>query len=129
LTCAPQAWGSRAFRIACRYFCLEEYRLVAHAQAPLPAKRSFRVISVLDKSVILKYAAGEQEIVKGQSVLLPAALADVAACAGDGAHFLLSSVPDLRTEVVQPLAAEGFSSDDIVLLGGDPRTNDLLPLL
>jgi hypothetical protein len=92
----------------------------------LSAKRSFRVITVLDGSLTL---SPSDVIAKGESALIPASAGDLR-CAGEpNTHFLVSYVPDLLTEIISPLRQRHYSDDTIELLGGNPSKNDLKPLL
>jgi mannose-6-phosphate isomerase len=117
------------FRVACRYFAVEEYRFQRPAEVALPAKLSFRVITVCCGNVRLFHEAASSSLRKGDTVLVPACLTDVRIAAEAGAMVLLSSVPDLLSEVVAPLKEKGVSSDVIVRLGGNPVTSDLAVLV
>ena len=44
-------------------------------------------------------------------------------------HFLVSWVPDLKREVIDPLKKFGMSNDAIAAIGGNKETNDLTGLL
>jgi mannose-6-phosphate isomerase len=118
-----------SFRVACRYFALEEYRFSRSAEAAVPVKRSFRVITVCNGNVRLFHGAASSVLRKGDTVLVPACLTDVRIEADEGAMVLLSSVPDLLSEVVTPLRAKGVSNEAIVHLGGNPATSDLAVLV
>ena len=120
---------THSFRVACRYFTLEEYRFLRPAEVALPAKRSFRVITVCSGNVRLFHEAASSALRKGDTVLVPACLKDVRIAAEEGAQLLLSSVPDLLLEVVAPLSAKGVSHEAIVCLGGNPATSDLAVLV
>lgn len=121
--------GHHSFRVACRYFAVEEYRLGPGREEVLPPKRSFRVITVLGQPLELVWAEGTLRAGTGRTVLVPAALRDLSVRAPDGTHFLVSSVPDLRAEVVEPLRKRGVPDSSIAMLGGNPAKNDLLALL
>jgi mannose-6-phosphate isomerase len=69
-------------------------------------------------------------LTKGQSALLPAAMRHTEIRTGSaGAHFLVSWAPDLRRDIIAPLKKLGFGEEAISALGGNPETNDLIPLL
>lgn len=120
---------ARSFLVASRHFALEEYRFAAAADITLPVKRSFRVITVCSGVMRLVYDGTVQMINKGETVLIPARLSALRVSAETGTQFLLSSVPDLISEVVAPLSAKGVSQDSIVQLGGNPATSDLAVLV
>ena len=119
---------ARSFRAACRYFALEQYSFALDEQIILPAKISFRVLTLLSGGLRLKYPSGSAELRPGVTALLPAALRDVRAAGSAGTELLLSSVPDLRGEVIVPLRERGIHDAAIAQLGG-PTGNDLLALL
>jgi mannose-6-phosphate isomerase len=129
VTLEPAAGVRRSFRIACTYFVVEEYEMEAGSREVLPPKRSFQVLSVLREKIALSWPGGTSTVETGETVLIPAALTRVSVGAPEGARFLASSVPELRTEVIEPLRHHGVADSAIALLGGNPRKNDLLPLL
>jgi len=120
---------AHVFRVASRHFALEEYQFLREANIPLPAKKSFRVVTVCKGDVTLSSGSMVLAVHKGETVLVPACLPGLRVVAEAGAAFLLSSVPDLISEVVVPLRAQGASSDQIVRLGGNPATSDLAVLV
>jgi mannose-6-phosphate isomerase len=120
---------SHSFRVACRHFALEEYRFSRPTEVLLPAKRSFRVITVCSGNVRLFNEAASVDLRKGDTVLVPACLTGVRIAAGADTMVLLSSVPDLLSEVVVPLSDKGGSHEAIVHLGGNPATSDLAVLV
>lgn len=130
------------FRAACKYFALEEYFFENYAKVSLPPKKSFTVISVLEGSISLNvdttsihavsiHAASIHAVSKGQTMLIPAVCCNKAIDAeGEiNTRFILSTVPDLKKEVVDTLRNFGISDEAIALLGGDPAKNDISPLL
>lgn len=120
---------THSFLVASRHFALEEYRFDRAAEVPLSVKRSFRVITVCKGVVRLAGHHTSCNIHKGETALVPACLSGVRAAAEAGTQFLLSSVPDLISEVVAPLSVKGVPPEAIVLLGGNPATSDLAVLV
>jgi mannose-6-phosphate isomerase len=118
---------TRTMRIACRYFAMEEYHMAGPGALTLPVRNSFRAIMVLDGSLT---TGGTQRVnlTKGQSALLPAAMTAPEIVCGSSARFLVSWVPDLRTDIIEPLKKLGIRNEAILALGGNPETNDLLNL-
>ncbi|MBD3315965.1 MAG: mannose-6-phosphate isomerase [Chitinivibrionales bacterium] len=129
LTVDTPRGNRRSFRVACKYFVVEEYRLDVGGCEELPPKQSFQVITVLDRPVELVWTGGTMKVGTGRTVFIPAALREISIKADGGASFLASSVPDLRSEVIEPLRSRGVSDDSIASLGGNPTKNHLLPLL
>ncbi len=118
-----------SFRAVCRYFALEEYVLSSEADFFLPIKQSFSVISILEGS--LSFAAEHSTFTKGQTIFTPANLCHqpIHVQALSDTRFLLSSIPDLATEVIEYLRNGGIPDETILLLGGHGAHNDLKPLL
>jgi mannose-6-phosphate isomerase len=117
------------YHSACRYFVLERYVFSREQEIALPAKRSFRVLTVISGTISLSYPAGKVAITAGTSVVLPAVLRDVRVSGSAGAEFLLSSVPDLAQEIIAPLRQRGILDASIAALGGFPERNDILRFL
>jgi mannose-6-phosphate isomerase len=120
---------TRSFRAACRYFALEEHAVSRAGEFGLPVRDGFQVTTVLSGRGELKSAGGTMSLDNGQTVLLPASAGPVRVSAAPNTRFLLSYVPDLMADVIQPLRQSGISDAKIDLLGGNPRHNDLRPLL
>jgi mannose-6-phosphate isomerase len=118
-----------AFRVACRYFALEHYSFNHPSELILPAKQSFRIITILSGSLSLKYPAGASEYAAGTTVLLPALMREVRALGAVKTEVLLSSVPDLYTEIIVPLRSHGIPREDILSIGGFREYNDLVRFL
>lgn len=120
------------FRVACRYFAVEEYVFENHSTITLQPKTSFIVISVLSGSINLY--TGTTNIYpysKGQTVLIPAAAchsADIVE-ADANSRILLTTVPDLKSEIIHYLRTMGVSDERIAQLGGNPAHNDITVLL
>jgi mannose-6-phosphate isomerase len=119
--------GTRTMRIACRYFAMEEYHLTGPGTLTVPARNSFSAIMVLDGCVTTG-GTHRVNLTKGQSALLPAAMTSPEIVCGFHARFLLSWVPDLRADIIDPLKKLGIKNEAILALGGNPGTNDLLNL-
>jgi mannose-6-phosphate isomerase len=120
---------SHRLRVACRYFAIEEYDFHSSCEVRLPRRGSFRVVTVIAGTLSLAHDQGTCKIMKGQTVLLPWTVTKAIAAAEEQTRFLVSWVPDLQKEIIDPLRAAGVGDDAIELLGGNPLRNDLLPLL
>jgi mannose-6-phosphate isomerase len=129
LSCEDCPGYDHVFRVVCRYFSLEEYLCRTEGQVSLPVKSSFRVLTVLDGYGELKCEGGELNVHRGQSALLPYGLRNVALAGPAGFHFLVSSVPDIRIEILEPLRRMGFSDSRISQLGGWKKKNDVSSLM
>jgi mannose-6-phosphate isomerase len=120
-------FGQKNIRIACRYFALEEFVFHAQGSVGIDYRDSFNVVTVVSGSV----AIGESSLVitHGQSALLPAAMRTVQLAARADTRVLISWVPNLRADIIEPLRACGIPDAAIAALGGNPATNDILPLM
>jgi mannose-6-phosphate isomerase len=119
----------RSFCIACRHFALEHYLFQRTGEIILPAKQSFRILTVFNGGLTLHYPGGAAELLLGSTVLLPAILRDVRAKGDAGTELLVSSVPDLDAEIIAPLRERGISDQTIESIGGVQGHNDLSALL
>ncbi|MBD3418615.1 MAG: hypothetical protein GF398_00710 [Chitinivibrionales bacterium] len=118
------------YRVACRYFVLEEYSFPTTIDCTLTIKNSFQVITMLWGTITIFYNSEGSHIAhEGDTILLPAELDRIDIQGKAGSHFLLSYVPDLPRDVITPLQRQGVSAETITALGGHAATNDLIPLL
>ncbi|MFP4681450.1 MAG: type I phosphomannose isomerase catalytic subunit [Chitinispirillaceae bacterium] len=115
-----------SYRAACRYFALEQYAFFRDTQTHLQPKSSFRAVSVIGEAVQLVHRTGSLQVPRGQSALIPANLEDVWVSGTPGSRFLLTSIPDLKKEIIEPLQSIGLPREAIALLGGFESKNDLL---
>ena len=110
---------------ACRYFATTRYDLRGGVTEFSPANWSPHLLTVLDGSAMLSTRGGEIEIDKCASVVVPAAVEDYTIEPKGAVTFLISMVPDLERQVVQPLQTMGVTDERIVQLGGHARRSDL----
>ncbi len=118
-----------SYRIACRHFTMEEYFLTRTTSLHLPPKEYVRILTALDGTLTMHYPAGNRQLQKGQTVLLPSVLERVDISGDDSARFLCISVPDLQKDIINPLLRYGIPPSVIKELGGFEERNDLLSLL
>jgi len=120
---------SCALRTACRYFALQEYAFQADSPIELTPRQSFQVITVVEGDATISTSSGSCALELGNTVLLPAEAKSATLAAGSGARVLLSWVPDLVADVIEPARQSGAEDSAIAALGGHARHNDLLPLM
>ena len=116
---------TRAIRVACRYFALEDYTVQQSQSFVLPPRKSFQVITVLKGTITINTAESVTAVTIGNSALIPA---DCSLCtieARTTAQFLVSYVPDIAIDIVEPLKACCCKPDAIEQLGGNPVRNDI----
>ncbi len=107
------------FRIASKYFALEEYCFKKPGNITLLPKKSFSVITVFEGPILLSSTCGWKEtVLKGQTVLIPAACYqnNIIAEAEENCNFVLTTIPDIDNEVIKPLKGANISNNLIDLL-------------
>lgn len=118
------------FRVACKYFALEEFDCRNSTRIKLPKKKSFAVITLLNGNCSISTPVKTVSGSAGDTILLPAEIVSSTTIQTiDECHFLVSTVPDLVEEVIAPLREKGFSDHQISLLAGPAHSNDIVPLL
>ena len=120
---------TRLMRAACRYFAIEEYVAAAAAAATLPVRDSFQAVTMIDGAAALHTAAGTAALSRGGTCFIPAAPQPASVACDRPARFLVTWIPDLRTDIVAPLRAAGVTDRDILLLGGFETGNDIAPAM
>lgn len=122
--------ATRSFRVVCKYFALEEYDFFTEITIILPPKKSFQVITCLGDQIVIKTTNNILQINKGQSVLIPAAQDNIIMEGKKGAKCLLSSIPDIKNEIIEPLKNFSFSEENIIALNGvDWENNHIAPFI
>ncbi len=118
------ATHDRALLVACRYFALELWDLRGRADADT---RKFQIVAPIEGAVKIHFGRDVVAAHQGQTIVLPARLGAYALEPMNAAARVLKMyVPDLQTDVVQPLKKAGFAAAEIVGLGGaDSERNDL----
>lgn len=119
---------THSYRVACKYFLIEQYSTHKATSIPLPVKKSFSVLTVMKGSVTLASSMQKETAINnGESVLIPAMSKNCLIEASAGSEILLSSVPDLMGEVIVPLRKRDVEERDIIGLGGGVEgRNDVL---
>jgi mannose-6-phosphate isomerase len=125
-----ESGGTRTFLCACKYFAAElltvEFQLVE-----APAGVCCHVLTVLQGTGSLRTGlqpGGGIPLEPGESLLVPAGLQEYELDGGaDGQPLVLikAYVPDLATDIVDPLRSKGVAKRMIAQLGGDSMHSDL----
>jgi mannose-6-phosphate isomerase len=123
----------RQFLVVCRYFSFELFDVRAPI-TNIPLNDRFNIVSAIQGSSKITYGENFQstvEAVLGQTVLLPAHLGAFGITPESKPCKLLRAfVPDLHSDVIEPLARAGHSAASIARLGGTvTEQNDLLSFL
>jgi mannose-6-phosphate isomerase len=120
-------YGQRRFLAGCRYFVVEELWL----QKPVDTHgdQDCTALTCLSGQVQIRWPDGVMELRGGESAVIPASCVSFALYPADGCRLLRAKVPDLRRDVIEPLALAGVDRHTILQLGGDVAHNDLAALL
>lgn len=110
----------RVFGCAGPHFVLERWRL----REPFPEPRRsghFTTLANVGDEVEIAYSAGTWEGIevlgRGESCILPAAIEEWRIVPQGEAALIACYVPNMRRDVVEPLAAAGYSQEQIGTLG------------
>jgi mannose-6-phosphate isomerase len=122
----------RLLLAACRYFAAELLEASAGSGLTLGG-RQLQVLTVLDGRVRVRSADPESDwsdLEPGQACLLPAALSatDIDFVV-ERSRVIRSFIPDLWSDVVEPLRERSIPDEAIAQLGGDLDRSDLWRLL
>ena len=112
--------GKRQLLVACRYFAVERLRLPAGAMLDLAATDSPQVLTVLSGDVRIGRKDTAGTLAPGHSaVIWPAesGSARIEASSADPVVALLSWVPELKADVVEPARRAGAGNDAIAAIG------------
>ena len=120
------------FLVACRYFALT-LSVIDHRSEELTTNGKFQILSVIDGMANILFGSGLASSVsaeQGQTIVLPARLGAYAISPVTTCKVLRAFVPNLKEDVVYPLARAGYDVAAIAQLGGAiANHNDLANLL
>lgn len=116
-------------RVACRYFAVEEYRFFKSMEIIPTIRKSFRVVTVIEGTVSVRYGNRENTLQKGNTVLIPGILKEISIVADAGSILLVTFVPDLIEDIIETLTAKKVSTNKIISLGGASRENHIQSML
>ncbi len=118
-----------SLRVACRYFAIEEYRFFRSMKIRPNARKSFRVVTVVEGTASVRYGNSEDILEKGRTILIPEILKEISIFADAGSTLLVTFVPDLIEDIIETLTAKKVSADKIISLGGASRENHIQSVL
>jgi len=119
-----QGPNQRTLLAACRYFAAESITVNGLFTRETRGE-SFHILLPETDGLLLRGKGARLSLVRGRAVLLPG---DRVSFEIEGEGNLLDYyVPNLHVDVIAPLNREGFASDAIARLGGDPATSDVRP--
>lgn len=121
----------RTYLCACRHFAAELLQ-IEETIFERPAGECFHVLTILAGMGTVRYPGAAQAGVAlhpGDSLLIPAAIQAYTIQAVTPLSLIKAYVPDLQTDIVQPLQAAGISQSRILQLGGASDSSDLAPYL
>jgi mannose-6-phosphate isomerase len=102
--------GYKKYLVANRYFCMELCEIDGTINENTYQDRFF-IYLFLEGSATIRYSGGVTEVLKGESVLLPASLGEYSVSGKFKA--LRCYVPDIKNNVVAPLISAGYDINEI----------------
>jgi mannose-6-phosphate isomerase len=127
----PGLGPDRVFLGASQYYAAELWS-IDETEHVMAHQDRFELITALAGTAHLripKSLAPAATLAGGETALIPADIEEYTIRSiGASAQVIRSYVPDLRKDLIDPLQAGGASDDDIMRLGGDPRTSALAAL-
>lgn len=120
--------NTRSFLLACRHFALEKLVLTEPMVMRCDGMR-FYVLSLIDGNCTVAHETESVVLHPGHTVLLPASLGLVSLVPHQPSTLLKAYVPNLLSDIVQPLRRLGYPDTTIAALGGHTVRNDLLSVL
>lgn len=126
---ADSRGAERQFLAACSHYAVERVTLSAMSEE-IGCSGSFSILTAVEGSGSVTNPGGHSTHLRsGETLFLPASLGACRIERERTLTFLRTSVPDLLTDVVDPLRRSGHSDLEIARLGGEGRENDLARLL
>jgi mannose-6-phosphate isomerase len=110
-----EAYGSRRYVVASRYFAVEEITMRRRA-AFQSSPRRVEILSVLEGEGRIETTAGWMSFTTGETWLIPPATGAYRLIPAGAARFLKVYVPDLDRDFRQPLAHRRISAREIARL-------------
>jgi hypothetical protein len=104
---------------------MEEYWFTQQATTVLQSRNSMRVITVISGTLVVISGNVSTVVVEGTTVLLPFVLKDVVISGDVATRVIITFIPDLKEDIIHPLAARKIIPGQIMALGGNGRNNDL----
>jgi mannose-6-phosphate isomerase len=114
--------------MACQHFAVERLDLAAPYTLPNDG-RHFYALSQVQGHAVVRCADTAVELESGLSCLIAADLEQVTIEPTPEASLLVSYVPNLVTDIIEPLRDAGVDEGAIAALGGATRLNPLRKLL
>ncbi len=116
--------NQRQFVMVCQYFAVE--RLDLNAAYQLDGRgRHFYVLSQIEGTSAVTWSGGAERLLPGHTCLIPAGMGPVSLVPSQGCAVLKAYVPDLESDILQPLRAAGVEEKHIIDLGGQTSLNPL----
>lgn len=120
------------FLVACRYFALT-LCVIDKRSDELTTNGKFQILSIIEGAADILFGpefASSVSVGQGQTLVLPARLGAYAVQSTQSCKMLRAFVPDLKTEIVDPLLNAGYDTAAIARLGGAiAEHNDLARLV
>lgn len=118
----------KVYHLVNQFFNTERLLLEEPWQQKMDGSKSLAFSCLDGEGEFVPANGGERApFVRGESVLCPAAMGDFAIEPKGRCEMIYSYVPDIKTDVIDPLLAAGIAKDAIIALGGPGKSNDVAP--
>ena len=111
------ATNRRVLCCAGPHFALERWTLMETYVEPSHPRRFLTLSNVGEGAVELEYEGGSETLGRAESCVLPAAMGEVRVVPTGEASLVACYVPDLESDVIDPLRKAGYPDEEIRALG------------
>jgi mannose-6-phosphate isomerase len=109
---------------ACQYFAATLLR-VRDIETSNTHGATPHLITVLSGAGTVRAGNSIVDVKAGESVLIPATIGEYSLVAEGALRVIVGSIPNLHTDIIEPMRAIGYSQDHVAQLGGDLSRSDL----
>ncbi|MBN1758777.1 MAG: class I mannose-6-phosphate isomerase [Chitinispirillaceae bacterium] len=118
----PENGYEHSIRVANSHFALEEFFIAGRGTVKLQPRTSCRILTFMDGDARCEWELGSCLAGKGETLLLPAAMGVVEVSVSGRCLFLMTTIPELQTEIMKPLEEARYTVSRIAQLSGDRNT-------
>ncbi len=118
------------YLLASKYFAMEKLEIKTRFVHKHKGENKFLTLTALQGPVEIETDVSEVQLPSGRTTLIPASIPEFSLRPeGRGAELLKCYIPDLKTDVINPLLKRGVERTRIAALGGPGSKNDLRSVL
>ncbi len=105
----------KKYCVASKWFGLEQWQFNKPIEISKPNR--FRILTNLANPIKIEYSGDKEELRKGESCIIPASMPEYKLIPDTRAKLLISYLPEIEKDIIEPLSSHGFSLKDIKSLG------------